>query len=309
MRWAISAVAAVVLIPVLVIAAATSAFQGVGVADPSPTASNDIPSKYLQLYVSAASAYGIPWQLLAGIGKVECDHGRNAHPACRVPGAENSAGAGGPMQFLAGTWSVYGIDADSDGTADRWSPADAIYGAANYLRASGAPARLRDAIFAYNRSDAYVDEVLRWASVYGGRTGSAPPATGAAAAAVSFALAQLGTPYHYGAEGPGAFDCSGLVQAAYRSAGRALPRTAQQQFDAGPHLAPGTPVEPGDLVFFGAGPQAVGHVGIVVRPGQMVDAPHAGAVVRTEAFPARVGEPWGSEILVGATRPTTGVAR
>lgn len=309
MRWAISGLAAVALIPVLVIAAATSAFQGGGVADPSRTASDDIPPEYLQLYVSAAATYGIPWQVLAGIGKVECDHGRNPHPACGTRGAENSAGAGGPMQFLAGTWSAYGVDADADGSADRWAAADAIYGAANYLRASGAPAHLRDAIFAYNHSDAYVDEVLKWASLYEARPTSALASTGAAQSAVSFALAQLGTPYHYGAEGPGAFDCSGLVQASYRTAGVALPRTAQEQFDAGPHLAPGTPVEPGDLVFFGAGPRTVGHVGIVVRPGAMVDAPHTGAVVRVEPFPSRVGEAWGSEVLVGATRPTAGVTR
>lgn len=57
-------------------------------------------------------------------------------------------------------------------------------------------------------------------------------------------------------------------------------------------------------MFFGYGPGAVEHVGIVVRPGVMVDAPHTGAVVRTEPYPATVGAAWGSERYLGATRPT-----
>jgi cell wall-associated NlpC family hydrolase len=308
-RWAVSGIAGVALLPVLMIAAAAGTFHGIGVADPSHTAEADIPTDYLQLYLAAGSAYGIPWQVLAGIGKVECDHGRNPHPACTTPGAVNSAGAGGPMQFLAATWAHYGVDADADGSTDRWDPADAIYGAANYLHASGAPQNLRAAILAYNHSQTYVRNVLHWASVYEHQTqaGTRPAPTGAAARAVSFARAQLGVPYHYGGEGPSGFDCSGLVQAAYGAAGIVLPRTAQRQFDAGPHLAPGTRLAPGDLVFFGSGTSSVGHVGIVVRAGEMVDAPHTGAVVRTEPFPTRVGDPWGAESYLGATRPAAGI--
>jgi cell wall-associated NlpC family hydrolase len=308
-RWALSGIAGVALLPVLVIAAATSAFQGIGVADPSGAASADIPPGYLQLYLAAGSAYGIPWQVLAAIGKVECDHGRNPDPACTQEDAVNSAGAGGPMQFLAGTWAAYGVDADADGRADRWEAADAIYGAANYLRASGAPQNLHAAIFAYNHSQAYVQAVLHWAAVYENQTqaGASAAPTGAAAKAVSYALAQLGVPYRYSGESPSGFDCSGLVQAAYQAAGIALPRTAQQQFDTGPHLAPGTRLQPGDLVFFGTDTTRVGHVGIVVRAGEMVDAPHRGAVVRTEPFPDRIGAPWGtSDVYLGATRPTAG---
>jgi cell wall-associated NlpC family hydrolase len=315
MRWALAGIAGVALLPVLVIAAATSAFQGVGVADPAPAAPAtlaDIPPAYLQLYLAAGTAYGIPWQVLAAIGKVECDHGRNPHPACATRGAVNFAGAGGPMQFLAGTWTRYGVDANADGNADRWDPPDAIYGAANYLRASGAPRQLERAIFAYNHSREYVEDVLRWASRYESEARSRTPAapTGAAARAVSFALAQLGVPYVYGGETPSGFDCSGLVQAAYHVAGIVMPRTAQQQFDTGPHLAPGTRLRSGDLVFFGADTTSVGHVGIVVGPGRMVDAPHAGAVVRTEPFPDRIGDRWGtSSVYLGATRPAAGTTR
>ena len=91
------------------------------------------------LYQAAARRYGLDWAILAGIGKVECDHGRDPDPSCTQEGAVNSAGAGGPMQFIASTWARYGVDGDGDGRADRWDPADAIYAAANYLRASGAP--------------------------------------------------------------------------------------------------------------------------------------------------------------------------
>jgi cell wall-associated NlpC family hydrolase len=131
-------------------------------------------------------------------------------------------------------------------------------------------------------------------------SGSAGPGNGAspaAAAAVSWALARLGTPYRWGGEGDGGFDCSGLVQAAYAAAGVPLPRVAQDQYDKGPQLPSRAPLQPGDLVFFGTSPTGVDHVGIVVAPGEMVDAPHTGAVVRVEPI-------W-SDGFVGATRPAS----
>jgi cell wall-associated NlpC family hydrolase len=113
--------------------------------------------------------------------------------------------------------------------------------------------------------------------------------------AVNYALAELGVPYAWGGEGAGGFDCSGLTQAAYLAAGVELPRTAQAQYDAGPPVPTGSPLEPGDLVFFGSSQEAVDHVGIVVGPDEMVDAPHTGAVVRIES------DQWAD--YVGATRP------
>jgi hypothetical protein len=138
---------------------------------PSALASRDIPPAYLRLYEQAASRYGLEWTVLAAIGKVECDHGRDSSPACTVEGSANAAGAGGPMQFLASTWAIYGIDADGDGRADRWDPADAIFAAARLLRAAGAPSDYGRAIYAYNHAQWYVEEVERWARRY---TASAP---------------------------------------------------------------------------------------------------------------------------------------
>jgi hypothetical protein len=140
----------------------------------SALAEHEIPPPYLKLYRQAAAHYGLDWAILAGIGKVECDHGRDPAPSCTQEGAVNSAGAGGPMQFLASTWSEYGVDADGDGSPDRWDPADAIYAAANYLRASGAPRNYHEAIFAYNHADWYVGEVEHWATLYTGSTSVAP---------------------------------------------------------------------------------------------------------------------------------------
>ncbi len=140
-----------------------------GQAAVSALARSEIPSLYLHLYIAAASRYGIDWAILAGIGKVECDHGRDPSPSCAREGAENAAGAGGPMQFLASTWARYGIDVSGGGRPDRWNAADAIYSAANYLRAAGAPGDYRAAIYAYNHAWWYVQEVESWADRYRGQ--------------------------------------------------------------------------------------------------------------------------------------------
>ena len=104
-RLALIAIAVCLLLPVLVLAAANNAIGGgSGLAEPTQTALADIPPQYLLLYEQAGVRYGVPWLVLAGIGKLECDHGRSPNPACWQEGAVNDAGAGGPMQFLAGTW-------------------------------------------------------------------------------------------------------------------------------------------------------------------------------------------------------------
>ncbi|MGH8996859.1 MAG: NlpC/P60 family protein, partial [Acidimicrobiales bacterium] len=88
--------------------------------------------------------------------------------------------------------------------------------------------------------------------------------------AVRLALSLIGTPYVWGGESTHGFDCSGLVQFVYSASGIELPRVAQAQYDAGPAVAPGQTVVPGDLVFFGTGSTRVSHVGIFVGNGVMV---------------------------------------
>jgi hypothetical protein len=134
----------------------------------SALAERDVPPRYLRLYERAGWRFGLDWAVLAGIGKVECDHGRDPDPSCTKEGTVNSAGAGGPMQFIGSTWNAYGIDGDGDGKTSRWDPADAVFAAANYLRASGAPRDYHRAILAYNPAEWYVADVMRWAASYRG---------------------------------------------------------------------------------------------------------------------------------------------
>jgi cell wall-associated NlpC family hydrolase len=99
---------------------------------------------------------------------------------------------------------------------------------------------------------------------------------------VYLASTEAGKPYAYGAAGPNAFDCSGLVQYVYRTLGVSLPRTAETQYEATARVAVGAQ-RPGDLIFFGT-PGSIYHVGIYAGGGKMWVAPHSGDVVKLEAI-------------------------
>jgi cell wall-associated NlpC family hydrolase len=308
-RAALGSCGLLLLLPVLFIAAAVGVLGGgvsASLGQGTFVQVGGIPPEYLALFQAAGQRYDVPWAVLAGIGKVECDDGQDPDPSCTQEGAVNYAGAGGPMQFLASTWAVYAVDGNGDGRADRWNPADAIFTAANYLHASGAPKELQQAIFAYNHSTSYVEDVLRWAATYEHEAQPVEIQTpnGAAGEALGFALNQIGVPYLWGGESRAGYDCSGFVQVAYRTVGVSIPRTSEEQFDSERHLPPGAQLQPGDLVFFGPSPGDATHVGMVVRAGEMVDAPKPGTVVRTESFPTTVGESWGGDKYLGATRPS-----
>ena len=118
-----------------------------------------IPPFLLPIYQACGTQYGIPWQVLASINRIETAFGTNLNVS--------SAGALGWMQFIPSTWKAYGVDANSDGRKDPYNPVDAICAAARYLNAAGGEDDLRAAIFAYNHADWYVDEVLLYARQYG----------------------------------------------------------------------------------------------------------------------------------------------
>jgi hypothetical protein len=130
----------------------------------SETASNQLPSTYLQLFQESAARYcpGLSWTVLAAIGQIESGDGTNEGPS--------SAGALGPMQFLPSTWAIWGIDGFGQaGTPNIMNPYDAVPSAARMLCADGAAAggaSLSAAIFDYNHANWYVSEVLALAAEY-----------------------------------------------------------------------------------------------------------------------------------------------
>jgi membrane-bound lytic murein transglycosylase B len=133
----------------------------------SSTAVADIPRGYLVLYRQAGRRYGVPWSVLAGIGKVESDHGRSRLPGVRS--GSNAAGACGPMQIGCVPGSRAGNSWARYGRGSPHNPANAIPAAARYLCAHGAPRQLSRALFAYNHSWSYVALVKRHARAYGAR--------------------------------------------------------------------------------------------------------------------------------------------
>jgi cell wall-associated NlpC family hydrolase len=308
---AVATAAAVLLLLLAVIAGAVGGItaQQASACTAQPAASStaaSIPANYLADFKKAGTEYGIPWTVLAAIGYEESGFGANDGPS--------SAGALGPMQFLPSTWQQFG---DGGNIMD---PADAIPAAARLLVAHGAPGNLQQAILAYNHSASYVTDVLDQAARYSAdgaqaisAAGSAvcqqaalgPLPAGTAGKILSYAEAQLGKPYVFGAAGPDSFDCSGLAMMAYRAAGIAIPRTSQAQWAWGRQV-PASQVQPGDLVFFSGSdgtPAAPGHVGIVLDP-----AAHTMINAYTTSFPVEE-DTYGLPTSKGGLSPVVGFTR
>lgn len=120
------------------------------------------------------------------------------------------------------------------------------------------------------------------------------PTSSQADKAVAYAYAQLGKPYVWGATGPDSFDCSGLMYAAWQSAGVTLPRTTYDEWANLPHI-PLSDIQPGDLILY----SGESHVSMYVGNGYIIDAPHTGAVV--EKLPESTS--WYADSVDGAVRP------
>jgi cell wall-associated NlpC family hydrolase len=295
-----------------------------------------IPANYLFWYKKVGQQYGVPWTILAGIGTVESDNGQTTLPGVHsgsnafgaagpmqigIGGAAGNTWGGAPVH--PGSEAVNGVATDEDGgpNADVYNPADAIAGATKYLLEFGVQTNPSAAIFAYNHLQSYVQSVLFYAGAYAGGNFSVvsatmpssstvagcattagavtaiTPPTQAVAAAIAYAQDQIGKPYQWGGTGPDAFDCSGLVMMAYRTAGINIERTSEAQWASEPRV-PASQVEPGDLVFFAGSdgtPTSPGHVGLVIGHGQMIEAYATG-------FPIRVAS-YTNQTVVGFTRP------
>lgn len=252
------------------------------------SAAQTIPSRVKALYVAAARKYQVPWELLAGIGMAETRHGRN--------NTTSSAGAQGLMQFMRRTFDAYGVDGDRDRRKDIHNDADSIHSAANYLTRSGVTNGQQGvikALWAYNHSTLYRNDVLYYAWAYAGKSGAIvvigeqedcgdrdghgdsalPPLTSDRVSAMfKWGRKQLGERYVFGAIGPNSWDCSSFVRGMFAAIGVRLPRTSESQrqwarkngFRVKPSQA-----RPGDMVFTNTwrGPNRVGHVMVVYNPG------------------------------------------
>jgi cell wall-associated NlpC family hydrolase len=239
-----------------------------------------------------------------------------------APAAVSPVGARGIAQFMPTTWRAHGFDANGDGVADPNDPEDAIPAAAAYdCKLAKAVARVpgdlaSNMLAAYNagpdaviqhggippfaETRGYVSRIRQYEAAFA-RTVTVPRTSATAQVAVRFAFGVLGTPYRWGGEGTpedgGRFDCSGLMQAAYRIAGVALPRTSREQWYAGQHVSRPL-LQPGDLVFFAfdtSNPRTIHHVGLYVGHGYMINAPHTGAMIRFD--------PIDKPDYIGAVRP------
>nr|WP_223183612.1 MULTISPECIES: C40 family peptidase [unclassified Streptomyces] len=109
--------------------------------------------------------------------------------------------------------------------------------------------------------------------------------------AIAFATAQIGKPYEWGAEGPSTYDCSGLTQLAWVTAGRPIPRTSQEQWRLLPHVAI-EDMRPGDLIVYF---KDASHIGMYVGDGTIVHAPRPGRNVTLAGA--------GSMEILGVVRP------
>lgn len=306
-----------------------------GSSTPSSAALSTIPPDYLLLYEQAAQTCpGLDWTILAGIGKVETDHGQSNLPG--VHSGANSAGARGPMQFLPDTFAEYDQPVPSGGASppSPYDPVDAIYAASRMLCANGARNghNVHAAIYAYNHADSYVAAVLAAARSYAAdispNGGTAPPVGGRWTPAIgqriaNRALKWLGWPYTFdggNAHGPTygkavdydsrndasvyGFDCSGLSLDAL-APWMSLDHSAATQYTQAGSVHPtAADLQPGDLVFWsGDGTIAgIGHEAIYIGGGDVVQAPHSGAYIEITALNAVESG------YYGATRPLTTAA-
>lgn len=304
---------------------------------------------------------GMSWPILAGIAKVESNHaagrtiakngdvhqprilgvllngsGQGGNTTTfpdtdggKWDGTAHSERAVGPFQFLPSTWKTHGRDGNGDQEKDPHNAFDAALGAAVYLCGSGRnltkTSQLKAAIFQYNHSQEYVNNVSNWIQQYrAAATGSSQGldldrVSGKAKKVLAAALSQRGTPYSWGggnAKGPSTghccspsgksgarikgFDCSGLTLYAFATVGINLPRTAAAQAGRGQRITSKGALKPGDLVFYGYVPGAdstIYHVGLYVGGGQMVNAARPGTKIRLDPIDAMSGFAGGARVL------------
>ncbi len=162
--------------------------QNTEIQDAQPN--GEVPSEFMPIYKAAETEYGVPWYLLAAHHRVEtifstmdpmispvgaeghmqfmpCTFVGWAHPSCEGLGEGDIPEDEKTDPSVIKKYGGYGVDANGDGKADPWDIEDSIFTAANYLAQNGAAAGdFEKAVFAYNHSDEYVEEVLYYAEKF-----------------------------------------------------------------------------------------------------------------------------------------------
>jgi cell wall-associated NlpC family hydrolase len=276
--------------------------------------SDGIPAEYVKLIIDAANNAGCA-EVTPALLAAQLHQESGFNPQARSP-----VGAMGIAQFMPATWA-------SHGRGDVWNPTDAIPAAARYDCAVAAsvasvPGNAQEKMLAaynagagavlafagippYTETRNYVRTILAQTQVYGDslEAGVEIPA-GTIAPVIAFMQSQIGKPYVWGSTGPDTWDCSSLVQAAYRSIGIELPRVTTDQLGFGPVVA-GVDPQPGDLLFTpgtDGTADAPGHVGMYIGGGRVIAAKGARWGVVESDISAWTG-------TVAVTRPLAKVLR
>lgn len=286
--------------------------------DISAIGENEIPAAFIPVYKAAQEKYGVPWNLLAAHHRVEtrfstispmispvgatghmqfmpCTWVGWGHPSCSGLGAGNIPASQVTDLATIKKYGGYGVDGDGDGKADPNNLKDAIFGAANYLAASGAAeGRIRDAVFAYNHADWYVEEVMGYADSYvngyvaiGGGTGGNTDVVNVGKKYIGNSVYVFGGGRNQSDIARGRFDCSSFVHWAYKQVGVDLGPLGSTSTETLKHL--GKPVKPsemkpGDLVFFDTY-KIDGHVGIYVGNNKFIGAQSSTGVAIADMSP------------------------
>lgn len=174
----------IVLIPIIILAVYYAVNAGDYSYDLSSIGQDEIPSEYIPIYKAAQKEYGVPWYLLAAHHRVEtkfstmktlvspvgaeghmqfmpCTFVGWSHPSCKGLGKGDIPADQKTDPAVIEKYGGYGVDANGDGKADPYQIEDAIFSAANYLAQNGAAdGKIEQAVFAYNHSEEYVEDVL-----------------------------------------------------------------------------------------------------------------------------------------------------
>jgi peptidoglycan LD-endopeptidase LytH len=177
----------IVLIPIIVLAIYYAANNGETTYNLSSFGKEEVPPEYIPIYKAAEEEYGVPWYLLAAHHRVEtkfstmktlvspvgaeghmqfmpCTFVGWSHPSCSGLGKGNIPQNQKTDPNVIEKYGGYGVDANGDGIADPFQIEDAVFSAANYLERNGAAdGKIEQAVFAYNHSDKYVEDVLYYA--------------------------------------------------------------------------------------------------------------------------------------------------